>query len=257
MAEAVGGVVEGDGAQTLHDLAGLEEAQVGHLSFLSNRRYLKAMRSTRATAVLVGPGDDALGRTVIRCPDPYAAFTKALRLFHPLQRPEPGIHPLATMEGVALGATVMAHAYIGPGAVVGEGTLIQPFVYVGAGARVGRGCTLMPGSVVMDGCEVGDGAVLNPGAVVGGEGFGFAPTAEGLIKIPQVGRAVLEADVELGANSCVDRAAMGETRVGRGSKIDNLVQIGHGARLGPHCTVVALSGIAGSAQLGAGVTVAG
>jgi UDP-3-O-[3-hydroxymyristoyl] glucosamine N-acyltransferase len=134
--------------------------------------------------------------------------------------------------------------------------VVQPFVYVGAGAKIGENCLLMANSVVMDGCELGDRVVLNPGAIVGGEGFGFAPTPQGLLKIPQVGKAVLESDVEIGANSCVDRAAMGETRVGHGSKIDNLVQIGHAARMGPHCTVVALSGIAGSAQVGKGVTVA-
>lgn len=256
VAAAVGGTVEGDGSLRLSDMCGLEEAGPEHLSFLANRRYLKAMRSTRAGAVLVGRDDDALGRTVVRCSDPYAAFAQALRLFHPLQRTVPGIHPQAVVEGTAEGATVMAFAYVGPGAQVGEGTVLQPFVYVGAGAVVGQDCLLMPGSVVMDGCVLGDRVVLNPGAVIGGDGFGFAPTPQGLLKIPQVGRAVLESDVEIGANSCVDRSAMGDTRIGHGSKLDNLVQVGHAARMGPHCTVVALSGIGGSAQVGAGVTVA-
>jgi UDP-3-O-[3-hydroxymyristoyl] glucosamine N-acyltransferase len=121
---------------------------------------------------------------------------------------------------------------------------------------VGRDCLLMANAVVCDGCVLGDRVVLNPGAVVGAEGFGFAPTPQGHVKIPQVGRAVVESDVELGANSCVDRAAMGETRVGRGTKADNLVQIGHAAQIGEHALLVAYSAIAGSARLGRFVTLA-
>ncbi len=256
IAAAIGGQVEGDGGRPLAGVVGLEEAGPEHLSFLSNPRYLNAFRSSRAGAILVGLREPALGHTVIRCADPYAAFSKALRLFHPEQRPAPGIHPQAVVEGEAIGATVMALAYVGAGAFIGEGTVIQPFCYVGPNARVGRDCLLMAGSVVMDGCEVGDRCTLNPGAVVGGEGFGFAPTATGLMKIPQTGRVMVEDDVEIGANSCVDRAAMGETRIGTGSKLDNLVQVGHGAQVGPHNTLVSGSAVAGSTRLGPGVTLA-
>jgi UDP-3-O-[3-hydroxymyristoyl] glucosamine N-acyltransferase len=150
----------------------------------------------------------------------------------------------------------MAFAYVGPGARVGEGSVLHPGVYVGAGARVGRDCTLMAHAVVADGCVLGDRVWLNPGAVVGGEGFGFVPTAEGHVKIPQTGRAVLGDDVEIGANSCVDRAALGDTEVQAGAKLDNLVQIGHGVTVGPGCLLVATSAVAGSTRLGRGVVLA-
>jgi UDP-3-O-[3-hydroxymyristoyl] glucosamine N-acyltransferase len=256
VAALVGGVVEGDGAVRLVGVAGLEEAGPEHLSFLANRRYARLAAETRAGAVLVGPTDRAAGRTVIRCPDPYLAFARALERFHPAGRPAPGIHPLAVVEGDAAGATVGAFAYVGADAVVGAGSVLMPGAYVGAGARVGRECRLMPGSCVMDGCVVGDRTWLNPGAVVGAEGFGFVPTGAGLVKIPQTGRAVVGDDVELGANSCVDRAAMGDTTVGSGTKIDNLVQVGHAAEIGPNCTMVAYSGVAGSTRVGAGTVLA-
>lgn len=256
LAAAVGGVVDGDPELELSGVAGLEEAGPTQLSFLANRRYAALFRTTRAGAVLVSDTEPAHGRTVVRCADPYLAFAKALAIFHPVARPAPGVHPLAVVEGVVDGATVLPFAYVGPGAWVGEGTVLQPHVYVGPGARVGRDCLLMAGSVVMDGCVLGDRVVLNPGAVVGGEGFGFVPTRAGLVKIPQTGRAVVDDDVELGANSCVDRAAMGDTRVGVGTKLDNLVQIGHGAEIGPHNVLVAYSAVAGSTRTGAGVTMA-
>ncbi len=252
----VGGRVEGDADAPLTGVMGLEAAGPEHLSFVANRRYGRLLRTTRAGAVLVSLTQPAHDRTVIRCADPYLAFAVALERFNPPITPPPGVHPLAVVEGDASGATVMALAYIGPGATVGQGTVVYPHAYVGAGARVGRDCVLMAGSVVADGCVVGDRVWLNPGAVVGAEGFGFAPTPTGHHKIPQTGRAVIHDDVEIGANSNVDRAAVGDTVVGAGTKIDNLVQIGHGAQVGPHCLLVAYAGVAGSAHLGPGVVLA-
>lgn len=252
----VGGTVEGDASLRVSGVMGLDTAGPEHLSFLANRRYGRLLRSTRAGAVLVSPTQAAFGHTVIRCADPYLAFAVALEHFHPPVTPPPGVHPFAVVEGTADGATVMAFAYVGPGAQVGPGTVVYPHAYVGAGARVGADCVLMAGSVVADGCVVGDRVWLNPGAVVGGEGFGFAPTPHGHHKIPQTGRAVVGDDVEIGANANVDRAAVGDTVVGRGTKIDNLVQVGHGAEIGEHCLLVAYAGVAGSARLGAGVVLA-
>ena len=256
MAAAIGGEVEGEGDLDITGVAGLELAGPDQLSFLANRRYAAAFRASRAGAVLVGRNEPGRGKVVVRCADPYLAFARALSLFSPAPKPEPGVHPLAVVEGSVAGATVMAFAYVGGGATVGEGTVLQPHTYVGAGAKVGRDCRLMAGSVVMDGCVVGDRVVLNPGSVVGGEGFGFVPTASGLVKIPQTGRALIGDDVEVGANSCVDRAALGDTLVGTGSKLDNLVQVGHGAELGAHNVLVAYSAVAGSTRTGAGVTLA-
>lgn len=257
LAAALGGTVEGDPELLLVGVRGLDEAGPDELSFLANRKYVRAMRASRAGAVLVGRTQVVPDRTVIRCEDPYLAFARALELFHPRSRPPAGVHPLAVVEGeVDPGATVMAFAYVGPGARVGAGTVLHPHSFVGAGATVGADCTLMAGACVCDGCVVGDRVWLNPGAVVGGEGFGFVPTATGLVKIPQTGRAVVADDVEIGANSTVDRAAMGDTTVGAGTRIDNLVQIGHGAAIGEHCTLVAYAGVAGSSRLGNGVVLA-
>lgn len=252
IAAHLGGTVDGDGDASLVDLRGLEHAGPEHLSFLSNRRYTRLMASTKAGCVLVGQGDDAHGRTVIRLADPYEGFARALALFHPRPAVVARIDPQAHVDPAAIvdGARIEAFAWVGPGAVVGAGTLVEAGAVVGAGALVGRDCRLMPHSVICEGCVVGDRVWLNPGAVVGGEGFGFAPTAEGNIKIPQVGRAIVEDDVEIGANSCVDRAAMGDTVVHRGAKLDNLCQVGHAAHIGEHSLMVAYAGVAGSARLG-------
>lgn len=258
LARRLGGEVEGDGGCALSDVRGLDEAGPEHLSFLSNRRYVRRLAGSRAGAVLIDRQTPAGGRTVIRTEDPYAAFAAAVAIFHPLPWPEPRVDPAAWVapDAVVQGATIEAFAWIGPGAVVGPGTWVEAGATVGPGAVIGPDCRLMSRSVVCAGCALGARVWLNPGAVVGAEGFGFAPTAAGLVKIPQVGRAVVEDDVEIGANSTVDRAALGETRVGRGAKLDNLVQVGHGAEIGPHNCLVAYSGVAGSSRLGRGVTLA-
>jgi UDP-3-O-[3-hydroxymyristoyl] glucosamine N-acyltransferase len=262
LAAELGGTLEpGRGAcpaSTVVGVLGIDEAGPDHISFVSNRRYVRRLASTRAAAVLVDRSTPAHGATVIRVDDPYLAFAQALALFHHAPPVRSGVHPRAVVapDATVDGAEIRALAYVGPGAVVGSGTVLHPGAHVGSGAAVGRDCVLMANAVVCDGCELGDRVVLNPGVVVGSEGFGFAPTADGHVKIPQVGRAVIESDVELGANSCVDRAAMGETRVGRGTKADNLVQVGHAAQVGEHALLVAYAAIAGSTRLGRFVTLA-
>ena len=248
----LGGEVEGDGDRRLEDVRGLEEAGPVHLSFLANPRYARKLAASRAGAVLLAPGADAGGHTAIRLDDPYAGFARALALFHPLDWPEPGVDPRARVapDAVVDGATVEAFAWVGPRARVGAGSWIEAGAYVGRGVVVGRDCRLMPGSVAYQGSVLGDRVWLNPGAVVGGEGYGFAPTAEGNLKVPQIGGAVIGDDVEIGSNSCVDRGAVTDTVIGRGSKIDNFVQVGHGAVVGEHSLLVSFVGIAGSARLG-------
>lgn len=256
LAEALGGKVDGDAARPLEGVAALSDAGPAQISFLANRRYVTAFRESAAGCVLVGLGEPVpQGRTVIRVADPYAAFAAALRCFHSVHRPAPRVDPRAHVadDAVVDGATIEAFAWVGPGAVVGPGTWVEAGAVVGEGAVVGRDARLMPQSVVCAGCVLGDRVWLNPGAVVGGEGFGFVPTATGNHKIPQVGHAVIEDDVELGANACVDRAALGQTRVRRGAKLDNLTQVGHAADIGEHSLMVAYSGVAGSAKLGSRV----
>lgn len=258
LSAALGARLEGDPDILLQDVRGLREAGPEHLSFLANPRYRRFLSGSEAGAVLLREGVPYKGNA-LRVSDPYAAYARAAALFHAQAWGAAGIDPRSAVHEsaqLAEGCCIEAFAVVGPGAVLGEGVWVQSHAYVGAGARVGSGSRLMPNSVVMEDCVLGERVWLNPGAVVGSEGFGFAPTPSGLLKIPQVGRALLGDDVEIGANSCVDRAAVGETRVGAGSKLDNLVQVGHGAHLGPHNVLVAYAGIAGTSRTGSGVTLA-
>ena len=252
LAERLGGEVEGDAGVSLVGIRTLAEAGPEHLSFVRGRKYLRQLEETRAGAVLVDRETEARGRTVIRCDDPYMAYARAQALFHPVRWPEPGIDPQAKVAEDARveGATVEAFAFVGPGARVGAGSWIQAGAYVGAGATVGLDCRMMPGSILLEECVLGDRVWLNPGAVVGGEGFGFAPSAAGHVKVPQVARAVIGDDVEIGANTSVDRGALNDTVIEPGSKLDSQVQIGHGARVGAGSLLAGFVGIAGSTKLG-------
>jgi UDP-3-O-[3-hydroxymyristoyl] glucosamine N-acyltransferase len=255
LAQHLGAAWEGQGDPSFVGVKGLLEAEPEHISFLANPRYSRHMDSSRAGAVLVSRDAHAGTTPVLRCDDPYVAFAEALSLFHPPRPRTASVDPRAFVAPDAQvdGATIQAFAWIGPGAVVLPGTLVEAGAIVGEGARVGRDGHLMHHSVVAHGCTIGDRVTLNPGAVIGGDGFGFAPSPRGHVKIPQVGRAVLGDDVEIGSNSCVDRAAMDETRVETGAKLDNLVQVGHAAKVGEDALMVAYSGVAGSSTLGRGV----
>lgn len=259
LAAALGAEVEGDPEVRLVDVRGLSDAGPEHLSFFANPKFSRDLAATGAGAVLIAPGVEAEGRTLLRVDDPYTAFARALARFHPQPWPESGIDPQAHVDGsaeVSPEATVEAFAWIGPGAKVGAGSWIEAGAYVGRGAEIGERCRLMPGSVVCAGCVLGDRVWLNPSAVIGAEGFGFAPGRERHTKIPQVGRAVIGDDVEVGANSCIDRGAIGDTEVHAGVKLDNLVQVAHGTVLGERVLMAAYAGIAGSAKLGKDVVVA-
>ena len=267
LAARAGGEVEGDGSLRIERVRGLEDAGPGDLSFLANRKYRRAFEASRAAAVIVGR-DEAVppGRTVVRARDPYLAFARASTAFHPLPAAVPElareavVHPSARVHP---SAQVMPLAFVGPGAEVGARTILHPGVFVGADARVGDDCLLYPNAVVREGCLVGNRCILQPGCVVGSDGFGFAFDMEGdgsgprHHKVPQAGIAVIEDDVELGANTCVDRATLGRTVVGRGAKLDNLVQIAHNVQVGPLSLLAAQVGIAGSTRLGMGVVLGG
>lgn len=267
LAALVGGVVSGDGSLLITGVAPLEDASPGQISFFANKKYRADFQASKAGAVLVG-NEVAVpaGRTVVRSENPYLAFAKLSTLFNPPPVAVPGISPLAVIDPAALvdpTAQVGPLVSVGAGAVVGARTILSPGVQLAAGARVGADCLLYSNVVVRERCVVGDRVVLQPGVVIGGDGFGFATDMVGVgqgprhFKLPQAGIAIVEDDVEIGANSCVDRAALGVTRIGRGTKIDNLVQIGHNAELGPLCIIAAGAGIAGSTRLGMGVVVWG
>ncbi len=267
LAARVGGEVQGDGAIRIEGVAPLEDAGPTQLSFFSNKKYRRAFEASRAGAVIVDPGAEVpAGRTVLRAPNANLAFARISTLFHPPREALPEVSPAAVIHPSARvhpSAQVMPLACVGPGAEVGARTLLFPGAHVADGARVGEDCVLYHNVVVRERCVVGDRVILQPGCVIGSDGFGFAfdPEGEGTgprhFKVPQIGNVVVEDDVEIGANTCVDRATLGTTRIGRGAKIDNLVQIAHNVQVGPLSLLMSQVGIAGSTKLGMGVIAAG
>lgn len=243
LAERLGAQLQGDGKVEITGVGTLDEATPSQVSFLANRRYAHKLRTTRAGAVCVTPNtvDDRLN--LLKVKDPYFAFQQAVVLLVGHRKHSfAGIHP---------------QSFVDPTASVGQGSVLYPFSFVGPRARIGRDCILYPGACVYDDCILGDRVILQANAVVGMDGYGFA-THEGVHhKIPQTGNAVLEDDVELGAGATVARAMSGSTVIGKGSKLGDLVTVGHNARIGPHALLVAQVGIAGSTVIGHHATLAG
>lgn len=243
--------------------AGLDEAEAGHVAFLANPRYTPRLQTTRASAVFVAEGVEA-GRqdiAVLRARDPYLAYTRALRLFHPEPEFEPFIHPAASVDPSArlgAGVRVGACAVIGPGAEIGERVHIHPNVTIYEGVRIGADSVIHSGVALREGTLVGERVRIHNNVVVGSDGFGYAKDEEGRwLKIPQTGRVVIEDDVEIGAGTTIDCASVGETRIARGVKIDNLVQIGHSCTVGEDSLLCAQVGLAGSSHVGRRVILAG
>lgn len=262
LAELVGGRVEGNPDRVVDAVRSLEAAGPRDLSFLKDPRYRGQAAASAAGALLVGPSlaDASLGRDLVVADDPSYALARLLGALHPEERRPPGVHPTAILDP---GCEVHPEAHVGPYAVIGAGSRIGAgaavlaFVALGRGCVVGEGSVLHPHAVLYDGTEVGAGCIVHSGAVLGADGFGYATYGGAHHKVPQVGRAVLEDQVEVGANSTIDRAMLGETRIGAGTKIDNLVQVGHNVQVGRHCILCGQAGIAGSTRLGNGVVLAG
>jgi len=253
VAAAAGGTAA-DRELMLHGVAPLQTADPAHVSFLDNRRYLHALTATRAGAVIVHPdllSQVPAGSVAIATTDPYAAWARVAGLFHPPPPVRPGVHPSAVVDDSAV---VDPSAEIGPLAVIGAGAMIGPRCRIGAGAVIGDAvsmgadCRVGPLASVSH-AMLGARVYVYPGARIGQEGFGFAVTPSGFLTVPQLGRVLLEDDVEVGANSTVDRGSATDTVIGAGSRLDNLVQIGHNVRLGRCCIVAGLAGIAGSTIL--------
>jgi UDP-3-O-[3-hydroxymyristoyl] glucosamine N-acyltransferase len=261
VAALLGGEVEGDGGVEIRGVAGIEGARPGDLTFLASAKHAPRLLASKASAVIVGPEGGAGSLPAVRVASPYLAFAKALEAFHPRPLPEPGVHPTAV---VSQKATVGPGARIGPFVVIEEGVrlgrdaALWPHVVLHRGAVIGDSFVARSHAVVREGCRVGDRVILQDGAVVGADGFGFAKRPDGSHqKIPQVGIVVLEDDVEIQANACVDRATVGETRIRRGTKVDNLVQVGHSCDVGEDTLLCAQVGLGGSTTVGKGVTLAG
>jgi UDP-3-O-[3-hydroxymyristoyl] glucosamine N-acyltransferase len=260
LASAIGGRVDGDPDRRVRGVATLDAAGPEDLSFLTNPRYRHAVKTSRAGAILVGPESRIDGRDLLVAPDPYLALAEILDRLHPAVRPAPGISPdarVAAGAAVGEGVSIGAFAVIGASARVGDRVVIDAGVVIGEGSEIGEDTRLMPRVVLYPGTRVGARCLIHAGVVLGGDGFGFATSGETHRKVPQLGRVVVEDDVEIGANSTVDRGTLGETRIGRGTKIDNLVMIAHGASIGPHGLLAAQSGISGSTRIGSHVTIAG
>jgi UDP-3-O-[3-hydroxymyristoyl] glucosamine N-acyltransferase len=262
VAEWVGGRVEGEAGRALHGVAPAESAGPDDLTFIAHRKYLGYLERGRPGAVLVP--DDATGLpeglTLIRVADPHLALARILQILYPTPETEPQISPTAVLgRGVRLGAGV----FLGPYAVIEDDVTLDDGVRIGAhcvvghGARIGAGTELKPHVTIYAGTVLGARCIVHAGARLGADGYGYAWDGAGHRKVPQIGRCVLEDDVEIGANTTVDRGSLGETRIGAGTKIDNLVHIAHNVRIGPHCLLTAQVGIAGSSRLGAGVACGG
>lgn len=261
LAEALGAELHGDPGALIDRVAPLHRATAGALSFLSNRRYAKHLNETKATAVIVSAADHSL------CPvaalvveNPYLGYARAAALLAPLASPQAGVHPTAW---VSPAASIAASVWVGPQAVVeanalvGERTFVGPGCVVGEGVKVGEDCRLVANVTLCHGIEIGDRVMLHPGVVIGADGFGIANDGGVWVKVMQVGRALLGDDVEVGANSTIDRGALDDTVIENGVKIDNLVQIGHNVRIGEHTAVAGCVGIAGSATIGKRCTIGG
>ena len=261
LALELGGTVVGDGSVMVRGVAGIREALPGDVTFLANSRYEGYLAETRASAVICDREPRQARVPLLQVDHPYLAFQKVVSLFRPeLYQPLPGVHPTAVVSPAARvgeGASVGPHCTVEPGATIGAKTVLMAGCYVGVQASIGEGCLLYPRVVVREECVIGDRCILHAGAVIGADGFGFAFDAGRYHKVPQVGNVVIGDDVEVGANTTIDRATTDSTRVGDGTKIDNLVQIGHNVVIGRHCIIVAQVGISGSTELEDYVTIGG
>ena len=252
--------VSGKAEVEINRVCGIEEAGPGDLSFISNPKYAALAKSTKASAVIVAEDFPEIPAATLRVRNPYYAFARALEFFYQPPAYPPGIHATAVVDPSARignNAHIGAYAVIGPNVRIGEHCILLPHVVVYGGARIGDHFFAHAHAVVREHCEIGNNVVLQNGVVVGGDGFGFAKENGAWYKIVQSGTAVLEDNVEIQANACVDRASVGETRVEQGAKIDNLVQVGHGCRVGAHSMLCAQVGLAGSTELGRDVILAG
>ncbi len=256
----VGGALQGDGNVVVEGAASLAEATEKDIAFLGNAKYTAQLKTTRAAAVLVPPGVQTNGRTVIVLKNPPYGWARVLEILQKERLRHPtGVHPTAVVAPsakIGKNAALGAYCVIEEGAVIGDNTVLYSHCYIGPGTRVGDDCLFYPRVTVREGVTIGNRCVFQPGVVIGCDGYGFTPYQGRHYKIPQVGGVEIGDDVEIQANSTVDRAAVGMTRIGRGTKIDNLVQVAHNVEIGENCLLVALSGIAGSVKIGNNVTLA-
>ena len=256
IAGLIGGTIEGNADATVQTFAKIEEGMEGAISFLANPKYDPYLYSTASSVVLVNNDfspSQPVKATLIRVPNAYEAIARLLSFYESQMAKRKGIHPTAVIEesaSVGEDCYIGPYVYIGEGVTVGRGTQIYAHSVVEKGASVGDDCLIYPNVSIYHECVIGSRVILHSGCVIGADGFGFAPGAEGYEKIPQIGRVEIEDDVEIGANTCVDRSTMGATRIHRGVKLDNLVQVAHNCEVGSHTVMSAQVGVAGSTKIG-------
>lgn len=256
IADFIQGKVEGDENATVHTFAKIEEGTPGAISFLSNPKYTHYIYTTESSIVLVNEDlelNQPVKATLIRVKNAYECVAKLLQLYQSAQPKKKGIHPQAFVSPTAKVGNdcyIGAFAYIGDNVQIGDNTQIYPHTVVEDGVNMGNGCLIYPNVTIYKDCRIGNNVTIHAGSVIGADGFGFAPNTEGYDKIPQIGIVILEDDVEIGANTCVDRSTMGATIVHKGVKLDNLVQIAHNVEVGENTVMSAQTGVAGSTKIG-------
>ena len=263
IAELIGGSIQGNENATVNSFAKIEEGKEGAISFLSNPKYTHYLYETKSSVVLINNDlelEHDVEATLIRVPNAYEAVAKLLQFYESIKPKKTGIDPLAFVSPKAtIGKDVYigAFACIGDGTVIGDGCQIYPHVVVGEGVKVGNNTTLYPNVTVYQGCQIGNNVTIHAGSVIGADGFGFAPNTDGYDKIPQIGIVIIEDNVEIGANTCVDRSTMGQTVIHKGVKLDNLIQVAHNCEIGENTVMSAQAGLAGSTKIGSWCMVGG
>ena len=253
--------LEGDGSLEISGIAGLDEASEGQITFLSNPKYTSKLKATKASAIIVSKQLPALPVSMLRSDNPYLTFAQAIELFYPGPVRNSEIHPTATISPSAQignSPSIGAYVFVDDDVVIGDNVTLFPHVALYRGVRIGNNFVAHTHVSIREYCEIGNDVILQNGVVIGADGFGFAKQNEGgYYKIRQAGRVVVEDNVEVQANSTIDRAAIGETRIGRGAKIDNLVQVGHGSQVGENSLLCSQVGLAGSTRVGKNVILTG
>ena len=263
VADMIGGRVEGNENAAISSFAKIEEGKPGAISFLSNPKYTHYIYDTESSVVLINEDvelEKPVTATLIRVKNAYESVAKLLQFYESMKPHKTGIDPHASIsEKAKIGENVYigAFACIGDGTVIGDNTQIYPNTVIGDGVTIGEKCTLFPNITVYQGCKIGNNVTIHAGSVIGADGFGFAPNAEGYDKIPQIGIVIIEDNVEIGANTCIDRSTMGQTIIHKGVKLDNLIQVAHNCEIGESTVMSAQVGMAGSTKIGAWCMVGG
>lgn len=257
IADFIGGKVEGDNNATVNTFAKIEEGKHGAISFLSNPKYTQYIYKTESSIVLINNDlelDKPVKPTLIRVDNAYESVAKLLQLYESVKPKKTGIHPTAYISDsakIAENVYIGAFACIGDGTVVGSGSQIYPHTVIGDNVTIGENCLFYPNVTIYESCRIGNNVTIHAGTVIGADGFGFAPNTEGYDKIPQIGIVTIEDNVEIGANTCIDRSTMGSTIIRKGVKLDNLIQVAHNVEIGENTVMSAQVGIAGSTKVGA------